>query len=93
MTEFAELKTYLDDEGRLTGWPSKRSIQLVALDYLAQKLEAGKLYSERDVNTLLNGWHTFGDPALLRRELHELGRLNRSKNGAEYWATPQTKLI
>lgn len=93
MTEFAELKNYVDDKGRLISWPSKRSLQLVALEYLAQKLDAGKTYSERDINTLLNRWHTFSDPALLRRELYELGRLNRSKNGAEYWATPQTKLM
>jgi hypothetical protein len=93
LIDLPELKNHLDSEGRLTRWPSKRSLQLVALDYLATKLEDSKIYSEKEVNTLLNGWHTFGDPALLRRELYELGLLNRSKTGTEYWRTPKTKFL
>ena len=86
-----ELKNHLDKEGRLTLWPSKRTLQLFALDYLATKFEAGSVYSEKEVNALLNSWHTFGDPALLRRELHERGLLNRHKDGTEYWRTPHTR--
>jgi hypothetical protein len=93
MTDLAELKNHLDHEGRLTLWPSKRSLQLLALDYLAAKLEVGRVYAEKEINALLNSWHTFGDPALLRRELHERGLLNRQKNGAEYWRTPNTRFI
>jgi hypothetical protein len=93
LSDLSEIKNHLDNEGRLTGWPSKRSLQLVALDYLATKLEMGKIYTEKEVNALLNGWHTFGDPALLRRELYELGLLNRSKTGTEYWRTPNTKFL
>jgi hypothetical protein len=93
MASEPELKNHLDGEGRLILWPSKRPLQLLALDYLASKLESGQIYSEREINTLLNSWHTFGDPALLRRELYERGLLNRQKNGAEYWRTPNTKFI
>jgi hypothetical protein len=93
MTDLSELKNYLDQEGRLTQWPSPRILQRVALDYLATKLEIGQVYSEKDINKLLNLWHTFGDPALLRRELYELGLLNRHKDGAEYWRTPNTKFV
>jgi hypothetical protein len=93
MTDISGLKNHMDAEGRLTGWPSKRSLQLVAIDYLATKLEEGKVYSEKEINALLNQWHTFGDHALLRRELYERGLLNRTSNGAEYWRTPNTKLM
>jgi hypothetical protein len=93
MSEQTELKNHLDSEGRLTQWPSKRTVQQVALDYLATKFEAGKVYSEKEVNTLLNQLHTFNDAALLRRELHERGLLNRAKDGSEYWHTPKTKFV
>jgi hypothetical protein len=88
-----ELKHFLDDEERLTQWPSKREVQLIAIDFLAGRFEIERIYSEREVNTLLNKWHTFGDPALLRRELFERGYLNRSKDGSEYWATPNTTML
>jgi hypothetical protein len=90
MDDFAALKPYLDDEGRLTTWPSARNrkaVQTLVLRYLAEKFEFGRDYSEREVNDLLNRWHTFGDPALLRRELFENGYVNREKSGARYWRT------
>ncbi|MBI1281630.1 MAG: aminoacyl-tRNA hydrolase [Anaerolineaceae bacterium] len=90
--DFEPLKNHLDVEGRLKWWPSKRSKQLLALDYLASKFEAGKTYTENEVNALLNQWHTFGDPALLRRELFDDGLLNRHQDGTEYWYTPNTKI-
>lgn len=93
MTDLSELKSYLDQEGRLTQWPSKRTLQQAALDYLVTKLESGRVYSEKEINQQLNSWHTFGDPALLRRELYERGLLNRHKDGTEYWRTPNTKFI
>ena len=93
MAADSELQNHLDNEGRLILWPSKREAQLLALDYLATKFESGKIYSEKEVNALLKIWHTFGDPALLRRELYERGLLNRQKDGAEYWRTPNTKFI
>ena len=93
MASDSELQNYLDNEGRLISWPSKRSLQILALDYLATKLEPGRVYSEKEINSLLNSWHTFGDPALLSRELHERGLLNRQKDGTEYWRTPNTKFI
>lgn len=83
-----ELKNFLDDQGRLKTWPSKRRrsrIQQVALEYLATKFEPGLFYNEREVNALLNQHHTFGDPALLRRELFDRGLVDRVKDGSAYW--------
>ncbi len=91
MNDIQEIRNFIDHEGRLSQWPAKRSLQLVALDYLSTKFESGKVYSESEVNTLLNQWHTFGDAALLRRELYENGHLNRMNDGTEYWPTPRTK--
>ncbi len=88
------LVTYVDDEGRIIEWPGKkkRDIQILILQYLASKLEVEHIYSERELNAVLRQWHTFEDWALLRREMFELGLLNRKKDGSAYWRTPNTKL-
>jgi hypothetical protein len=83
-----ELKNYLDDQGRLKAWPSKRRkgrFQQLALEYLAIQFEPDTYYSERQVNALLNQHHTFGDPALLRRELFDRGLVDRLRDGSAYW--------
>ena len=38
---------------------------------------------------LLNQWHTFEDPATLRRELYQHRFLGRQPSGAAYWLEPQ----
>ena len=83
MTEI--LKSFLDENGRLTAYPSKRKMKLYAMIYLAEKIEKDRIYSEKEINALLNEWHTFGDPATLRRELYTHKFLDRSKDGTEYF--------
>ncbi len=85
-----ELKSYIDKEGRLTQWPSptnKKGLQRMALVYLASKFEFERQYSEREVNAILKEWHTFGDHALLRRELYDKGFFDRKVDGSQYWRT------
>lgn len=81
------LRGYLDQELKLKTWPSRkhRNKQLSVLEYLASKFEAGRDYSEKEVNLILNQNHTFGDPALLRRELYVAGFLDRTPDGGRYW--------
>ena len=87
--ERGELARFMDQDGRLTQWPTKQSHKEQAFAYLLSKLEAGRTYSEAEINAVLNCWHTFGDPALLRRELFDNKLLARSKDGARYFrATP-----
>jgi hypothetical protein len=83
-----KLARYLDAEGRLKGWPSKRSDQLDALRYLADRLPEGVEWSERELNELLKSLHTFGDWALLRRDLYDARLLERSLDGRRYWKAP-----
>lgn len=89
-----ELLPYLDEEGRVTRWATRRHVahQNIILAYLAEKFEAGVEYSEREVNAILKAWHTFKDWALLRRELFERGWLNRLPDGTKYWRTPSVKI-
>ena len=81
------LKDYLDQQGRVKSWPSKkyRAVQKAVIDYLATRFEPGIEYSEAEVNDVLNTWHLFGDHALLRRELFDAHWLNRTRDGHRYW--------
>ena len=79
------LKNFLDDRKRLKAFPAKRKMKVYALFYLAGKFEQGKRYTEPEVNDLLDRWHTFHDPATLRRELYNGHFLNREPDGRLYW--------
>ena len=79
--------SFIDDEGRITGWPGRkrRKDQLAILTYLLSSIEPDRTYTEREINALLNAHHTFEDPALLRRELVDLGWVGRTRDGSSYW--------
>ncbi len=78
------LKNFLDAEGRLTALPAKRKMKLHILVYLSEKFIRDKVYTEREVNALINEWHTYGDPVTLRRELCDHKILIRDPYGKEY---------
>lgn len=79
-----QLSNFLDQEGRLVKLPAKRTMQLEALAYLAEKFQPETEYTEREVNELLCRWHTFGDPAALRRALCDGRFLDRDPYGRSY---------
>lgn len=81
------LRNFLDAEGKLTAFPAKRKMKLFALLYLAQKIPADTDFSEREINGILLDWHTFVDPATLRRELYDYRFLDRSRDGKVYRLT------
>lgn len=78
------LRNFLDAEGKLTAFPAKRKMKVYALFYLSQKIEPNKDYTEREINDTLLTWHTFADPATLRRELYDYRFLDRSRDGKVY---------
>ena len=82
------LNNYMDDDGRLNGWPSKRTKQTAALEYLATKFEPGRQYTELETNEILKRWHTFGDWAMLRRDMVDAGLLVRDDHGYSYELGP-----
>lgn len=43
------LKSFLDSEGRLTAYPSKRKMKLYALIYIAQKIDRNRIYTEKEL--------------------------------------------
>ncbi|ERI93750.1 hypothetical protein HMPREF1982_01513 [Clostridiales bacterium oral taxon 876 str. F0540] len=81
----SELRNYLDDEGRLKLYPSKKKYKILSLMFFASKFEKGVSYTEKEVNEILDKAHTFNDRCLIRRELFNKGFLGRLDDCSKYW--------
>lgn len=79
------IENFLDDRGRIKTWPSKKAMKIEVLKYLSGKFELDRRYQEKEVNAIIDDWHTFNDYFLLRRGLIDYKLLGRTRNGAEYW--------
>jgi hypothetical protein len=79
------LRAFVRD-GRLVAIPTARSKRLLVLDWLVQRFEPGRKYSERMVNLVLAQVHP--DTAALRRYLVDEGMLSREHG--EYWRSGGT---
>ena len=83
--EYKSVLHYFNKDLKVRQWPAKHSKKKLVLKYLANKFEADKTYTEIEVNEVLNKYHTFGDPALLRRMMFSAKLLGRTKDCRAYW--------
>jgi hypothetical protein len=74
------LRAFVRD-GRLLSIPAVHSKRVVVLDWLVQRFEPGRRYSENMVNLVIGQVHP--DTAALRRYLVDEGMLDRE--AGEYW--------
>ncbi len=81
----SKLINFLDDEGRVKAWPSKKAMKMEVLSYIADKFEKDCFYSEKEVNHLIEEWHTFEDYFIFRRGMIDHKMLGRTRNGSQYW--------
>lgn len=79
------ISAFLDCEGRIVQLPAPNRTRIPVLAYLAGKLEEGRIYREKEINGIINEWHTFGDYFILRRLMVDYGFLARTTDGARYW--------
>ena len=85
--DFGRIKRLLrhfDPAGRLIRWPAKHSEQQPCLWLLWSRIPARRVMNEREVNEHLNAQHSFGDAALLRRQLCDTGLVVRTPDCREY---------
>jgi hypothetical protein len=82
---------FLDEEGKIKQLPAPNRTKLPVLEYLASKLEEGIIYKEKEVNELINQWHSFSDYFLLRRLLVDYKFIERTPDGAKYWVVSKDK--
>jgi hypothetical protein len=73
-----------DDRGRLARWPSKQSQQLPCIWVMWSRIPPRVVFTEREISELLASEHTFGDHALLRRELVNYKLVDRPIDGSAY---------
>lgn len=79
------IAVFWDEQGKIKQLPAKGQVKYDVLEYLAEKFLFDRDYSEKEVNAIIDSWHTFGDYFLLRRELIDNRLLNRTIDGVRYW--------
>ncbi len=84
-----DLNKFLDSDGKIIRLPRKRVARRTVLQFLAGKFSPDTDYTEAHVNATMTTWHTFDDPALLRRELVDAGLLKRTPDGKTYWVNSE----
>ena len=73
-----------DSRGRLLRWPTKYSVQTLAMWVLWTLFDGRRVYTEREVNEVLKAANAFGDHVTLRRELINHRLMTRTSDCAEY---------
>lgn len=91
MDQKQNIDRFLNGTGQITQLPKKQLVRQAVLEYLAEKFETERNYSEQEVNEICAQWHTFNDYFTLRRELVERGLLHRERDGSRYWKPVLTK--
>jgi Uncharacterized protein conserved in bacteria len=80
-----QIKNYLNAEGKLISFPSKRKLKIAAMFYIAASIDEEVRYSEKEINDIINKMCCFNDAALLRREMYNYRFINRTLDGKIYW--------
>jgi hypothetical protein len=75
---------YFDDTGVLQSWPSRLALQTLSQWVFWARIPRGEVFTERDISALIQGWHAFGDHALIRRAMVDAKLLERDQNGRQY---------
>lgn len=81
----SEINKYINKDDIISIWPRKRSKQMIVLNYMIKNFSYNRIYTEKEVNEIINNNHTFNDYFLLRRELIDARLLVRTRSGSKYW--------
>ena len=79
------MKNLINSSNKLVRWPTKLIQKQIVINWLSEKFKSNRIYSEREVNNIINNYHSFNNIALLRRELISMKLLGREKDGSKYW--------
>ncbi len=89
--ESVNLDSIINKDGIVLRWPKKKEEKNAVLAYLVTKFEKGVEYKEMQVNEILKKWHSFGDHALLRRELYDHFFMDRNPEKGLYWVQEKSE--
>jgi len=79
------LRDYLRPDGTLKEIPGQLKKKIIVLEHIAGRFEIGRHYTEKEVNDIIGRFHP--DFVSIRRDLFDLGLLNRKEDGSDYWRT------
>ena len=82
------LKAHLNPDGSIKQIPAPPKLQVI-LNYLVQFFEFDRIYTEKEVNTIIKRYNE--DTAGLRRDLIEAGMMARESDGSKYWRVQNGK--
>ncbi|MGL4522833.1 MAG: DUF2087 domain-containing protein [Bacilli bacterium] len=77
------IKRHVQTDGKLKNYPAKEKRKIVILQYICEKFETKKHYSEKEVNDVIGA--VYEDFVTVRRALIEYGFIDRTKDGKAYW--------
>lgn len=80
-----KLDHFYDPDGRLIQYPAKRPMRILALIRIAERMDAGRKYTEKEINERIRQSIAFQDIELIRREMVQYRFLGRQRDGSEYW--------
>lgn len=84
LDQVAKVARYFDESGVLTSWPSRFAHQTLSQWVFWSRIPRGETFDERRISALIQGWHAFGDHAIIRRAMVDAGMIERNQNGREY---------
>jgi len=79
------MKKLINEFDKIIRWPKKPSDKEIVINWLSNKFNVKIKYSEKEVNEILDRYHSFNDIPLLRRELISRKYLLRKDDGSQYW--------
>jgi DNA-binding transcriptional ArsR family regulator len=81
------IRRFSDAQGRIKAFPVRRSDQIIMLEYLIERFEFERSYTEREVNEIIRAALSpvFDDYVTIRRELYSNKMLDRERDGSRYW--------
>lgn len=85
ITNQKKMSAYYDSEGRLSQYPRKKPLRIVALTKIAECFDKDRKYTEKEVNEIIKLNISFSDIELIRREMYEQKLIGRLRDGSEYW--------
>ena len=79
------MNNLINEFNQIIRWPKKQSEKIIVVEWLSNKFESKRKYSEKEINQIIEKYHIFSDTTLLRRELISKKYLARKNDGSEYW--------
>ena len=79
------MKRLINQFDQIIAWPKKPIDKSAVVEFLSTKFDSKKIYSEKEINTIIDKHHLFHDIPLLRRELISRKFLKRKDDGSQYW--------